>query len=159
MTANKVLLVAVFVLVGSMYLSQVAGDADGEKLAKFLAVGIKCFNNIDLDVCSEMMNGEYDITQQKYKDCTCALACMGKDMGLIVDGKPVPGAYMKLVDQLENASVKAELTEIHEKCANPKGDDECAISENFMTCALKTSPKLKERMTTMMKAMSPGMKQ
>ncbi|XP_050420653.1 uncharacterized protein LOC126833393 [Adelges cooleyi] len=157
MMVNKVLLAAVFVLFGSLFYSKVAGDGDREKVAKLLATSIKCFNKVDLDVCAEMMKGEYDSTQQKYKDCNCAMACVGKDLGFIVDGKPVPENYQKMVSEVQNATIKAELTDIYEKCPDPKGDDECSLSENFMTCALKSSPKLKDRLTAVMKAMSVAM--
>ncbi|XP_050544670.1 uncharacterized protein LOC126907435 [Daktulosphaira vitifoliae] len=157
MFIKKVFLVAVFVILGSMFYSKASDDK--EKLAKFISSGMKCFSNVNIDACAEMLEIDYDKTQQKYIDCKCALACVGKDFNLLEEGKAKRENYVKIMDEIQNATVKAMMKNIHDSCPDPEGADECIMAGNFMNCALKNSPAIKERITSLMHAVTGKSKQ
>nr|AHJ80895.1 odorant binding protein 9 [Aphis glycines] len=152
MIIKKTLLVSGFVLFGCMFsINKAADDADAkdkELMSKLITVAFKCFKDADWGTCGEMITTKYDITQAKYKQCTCHMACAGEDLGLInSNGQPEPAKFLEYVKRINNSVIKSQLQHIYDKCQNVKGTEKCDLAEQFAICAFKESPEMKERVT------------
>ncbi|XP_025201696.1 uncharacterized protein LOC112599143 [Melanaphis sacchari] len=154
MIIKKTLLVSVFVFFGCMFsINKASDDADkGDKelMSKLFTVVFKCFKDADWGTCGEMVTTKYDITQAKYKQCTCHMACAGEELGMInKDGQSEPSKFLEYVNRINNSSIKSQLQHIYDKCQNVKGVEKCDLAEQFAICAFKESPTLKDRVTTL----------
>ncbi|XP_026808362.1 uncharacterized protein LOC113550612 [Rhopalosiphum maidis] len=154
MIIKKTLLVSMFVLLGCMFsINKASDDADAgdkELMSKLFTVVFKCFKDADWGTCGEMVTTKYDITQAKYKQCTCHMACAGEELGMInSNGQPEPAKFLEYVNRINNPGIKSQLQHIYDKCQNVKGADKCDLAEQFAMCAFKESPALKERVITL----------
>ncbi|VVC45546.1 Pheromone/general odorant binding protein [Cinara cedri] len=158
MMIKKTVLLSVFVIFSySMFSIKAAENVDTEAeasdktlLTSLFTVVLKCFKDADWGTCGEMLTVKYDISQPKYKACTCHMACAGDELGLInKNGEGVPAKFLEYLNRTKNPSIKNELQVVYDKCQNVKGSDKCDLSEKFAICAFTESPALKDRVTTL----------